>query len=382
MATGIGFSVHIYDPVILGRMFRFTIHPVSGYGHSINAIGGFDTAEISFPAVVTDIEDWYENGILRDVAVFDEAGVVVFEGFVNTVSLKYSGRTIDIGPLTDIGNRVAVVYTPVYTGSTTQPPVSGGQTKTAFADNAASQARFGIVYRVVDGGECTDADALSIRDSYLAEMAFPQKNETFSAESGEISVTLKISGYSTFLSNTPYENANTTQYQYGSYVNALIVADPNSYFSTDLTKVQANTATLSIYNDGTRNCFDIIKSICSLGDASDNRWTFGIYENRIAYYAVVPSVAEYNYKLSEGVRSLARDPGVAEFRPWAIRPAKWLKYVDFPIREKFLSTSIRSDPQSVFIESVNFRAPFGLTINGGRVSSINQKLARLGLGSR
>lgn len=380
-----GFSVHVYDPIVQsGGGFVKTIPDVSNYGHTITATVGFESAEITFPALVSDVKEWYDRGLMRDIKVFDDGGILIFNGFVNSMSIRYAVRTIEYGPATDIANRVAVVYTPIYTGSVTQPPVKGGQTVTAVANNTASQTRFGIFYRLVNAGDCTDAQALDIRDAYLADMAYPQKNETLDVNgTGEISISLKISGYASLLSLTPYTNTSPASVTYSAFIPLLLAADPNTYFSTSTDKIQTNAGSMSRYQDGTKNILDIIKGICGLGDASDNRWTFGIYENRIAYYAVVPSVAEYSYKLSEGIRSLDRYPDSIELKPWAIRPAKWLKYLDFGIRERFLSpTNIRSDPQTVFIESVSFRAPFSLTINGGRVNSVSQKIARLGLGSR
>jgi hypothetical protein len=118
----------------------------------------------------------------------------------------------------------------------------------------------------------------------------------------------------------------------------------------------------------------------ALGDPSDfARYTFGVYDDRQAYYKKMPTAIEYVYRLSSGSQAIETTGG-ARVQPWNVRPAKWLEIPDFLIGRAAGGGNLRDDPRNVFIESVTYTAPFGLTINGGKVSTLKQKMAQLGLG--
>jgi hypothetical protein len=43
-------------------------------------------------------------------------------------------------------------------------------------------------------------------------------------------------------------------------------------------------------------------------------------------------------------------------------------------------TNIRQDPRNIFVESLAYTAPYGLILNGGKISTLSQRLAQKGLG--
>jgi len=377
-----GISAAVRAPIILGEDYLTTVSDLSTYGHTINAMGGYGGADLSFAVDIVAMQDWYDNGLMRHISVNDVAGNL-FDGFVSEVALSYGARKLTIGPVTDIANRIAVVYTPIFVSSTTEPPVRGAQTVTAAANNTVSQSRYGIFYKLINAGECTDAEALLIRDAYLKDMAYPQKNEAMNVgDPGPLRVSIKVLGYAELLALTPYSNTSTVAITYTAFIALLAAADPNTYFSTSDEYLAANASTIVPFQDGTKNIFDVIKSVCNLGDSANTRWTFGCYEGRKLYYQPLPETEKYTYRLSEGIKSLSLYPGPTTVRPWQLRPAQWLRYTDFPLTTALASEGLVADPQVVFIESVAYKAPYGLTITGGRVSTLDQKLARMGVGSR
>jgi hypothetical protein len=375
-----GFTVTIYAPLKTGESLVRRIEKYSSYSHKIDAFGGFVSAEITFQATLADLQEWYESGLMRRMVNDDPSGVN-WEGFVNEITLAYGARSITIGPAVDIANRVVVTYTPIIlTGGII---VKGGQTITAGANDTVSQSKYGIFPRIVNAGEVTDVDAYIIRDAYLKDMSFPQKSETLDASgAGDLSISLKLLGYSQLLANIPISNTSTTMTPFNQMVANIVAAEPNGYASTDFSHMSANAQTGSPLQDGSKTAIDLIKGICSIGDVFANRWTFGLYENRNIYYSAIPTFESYSYKLSVGIRSLTRYPSGSRIPPWAVRPAQWLRYTDFTLTDKSSASGLAADPQLVFIESVDFRAPFSLTLNGGRTNTLSQKLARFGLESR
>jgi hypothetical protein len=68
--------------------------------------------------------------------------------------------------------------------------------------------------------------------------------------------------------------------------------------------------------------------------------------------------------------------------PWNVLPARWIFRPDFLVG-RFLpisAASLGSDPRAAFIEVVQFDAPYSLSINGRKLSQLDQVLARRGLG--
>jgi hypothetical protein len=91
-------------------------------------------------------------------------------------SLSSSNMTIRYGPVLGIGNQVSLVYSTVDTSVT--PPAVGVRKETATNDDLVSQAKYGIIRKVLSSGGCTAANADIIRDVFLAEGAYPVTTQT------------------------------------------------------------------------------------------------------------------------------------------------------------------------------------------------------------
>jgi hypothetical protein len=349
---------------------------VSSYSHVISASGGYKSAGFTLTGDQLDLEDWFEYGLGRDVVVYDEGHQEIWNGFVNKVSVTIGGRTLERGPLMDVVNRLQVAYTPLDTSVV--PPVRGTASLTALAQSSASQAKYGILADIFSAGDATDANAATIRDTLLAERDDPEMSETLSLDSGGLSATIDCLGYCSYLEVYPYSNLTGSGTVGASTKIATIMnANPNAgIISTNYNKVTVNALPVPAFEDGKKNALEIILGEVAKGDSSNNRYTFGIYQNRQSIYGPIPTSFAYEFRLSSS--KLGRYGG-GEIYPWEVLPARWLFYTDFLVGRS-QSASMREDPRALFIETVTFTAPWGLSLNGGKVRTSPQLLARLGLG--
>lgn len=370
-----GLTIAVRNSVFAGNapLFRLS-DQVAGYGDVIEANGGYKSASLSLTGEELAWEDWFENGLARDITVYDDAHQVIFEGFVNQVGLRLGGRSLERGPLMDIANRVSVVYSTVDTS--TDPPTMGNRAVTAVVNDTASQAKYGILEEIYSVSGCTAVDAVAIRDTFLAEHKQPETSESLDISgSSNPSIDLGILGYGAYLDKYTYTSTGTGTTPLSTRLAAVIAADPNGLFRTS---IASNTLAVPAYDSDGRRAREILDSLVSMGDAASNRYTLGVYKNRTVTYAQVPTNFDYQFRLSKGTLETF---GGGKIHPWTVLPGKWLFYPDFlPGRGTPPASALRGDPRALFIESVSFSAPYGLSINGGKVRRLPSLLAKLGLG--
>jgi len=369
-----GISIHARAPRLLGAglLDIYTDRAIS-YTHTIDALGGYKSADFMLVGEQDELEDWFENGLLREIVVYDEAGAVVWEGFVNSVALMLGGRAVERGPVLDMANRVRMVYSTIDT--TVTPPVTGMRVRGAYVNEADSQARYGILTEIFSTSGVSQSNADDLRDAFLAEMAWPETSESLSLTPTQSSVTVHCVGYGELLKKAVYNSTTTGSGTLTSKLTAAVSAEPNGWIVVDAANIAANALSVPLYDDNDRRALDVIKGLVAMGDASSNRYLFGVYAGRQAYYQQAPSAYAYEYSINENE---LRTYGGETIAPWNVLPGRWLYYPDFLVG--YNAPSLRRDPRSVFIESVTYTAPMGITITGGKVSKLSQKLARLGLG--
>jgi len=387
-----GISILAWQPIIVaatsytprGVLVRDDLAQViDGYSHVIQANGGWWSASISLSGSLLEMEDWFAEGLNRHIEVFNSAGVLVFAGFVNQVDLSAGTLSATRGPLMDIANRVSVTYTPILDATVT-PPIKGAQTTTTIADDATSQGKYGIFEDVVDGGALLDDgttdDAAQMRDTYLAEMKDPESGEDVNIGGGSAtpSVTLSILGYVHRFQKWVFQDLTAATTTISTKIQNVINGDPNVLFSTDFTKIATNALLVSRYEDDNRMGWDVLQELVSFGDASDNRYTLGVYANQRITYAAIPTTAEYQHRIAGENVEVRTFTGDTLVEPWNVLPARWMFLPDF-LTGRGLPTALRDDPRYVFIESVTYTAPSTVQIAGNKVGSINQLLAKKGM---
>ena len=107
---------------------------------------------------------------------------------------------------------------------------------------------------------------------------------------------------------------------------------------------------------------------------------FGVYEDRKIEYREVPDTILYTQKLNDVGINLKDRRTNNYVKPWDIKVGQWVQVNDFLIGKNIPNDTFREDPRIMFIESITYTAPYGVSINGGKTDTLTQKLAKLGLG--
>lgn len=368
-------TIAVFEPLTQGTAQIDNISAaLNDYSHEIASMGGYMTARIRINGRQVDLEDWYERGLGRRIVTYSPDGVIVWEGFVNTVKLALGPLSKTIGPLLDIANRVRLVHSFISAGGQD----IGLRLSTDWADNTVSQDKYGIFERVLATGGASIATAEQLRDQYLEENVNPPRSEEWTLGGGGVSMELECAGYVRLMEHYVYNNATTGAQNLSVKLAAVLDAEPNGIFDSTNALIEANTLQVSTKDDTNRIAWNIIKELVAQGDASFNETIFGIYANQQAQYQAVVEQTDYLQALSDTAQQVTT-PGGSVVEPWYVLPGKWLRVTDFLIGRIPDTTELRDDPRFMYIESVQFTAPYSLSLRGGKIDKLPQRLARLGL---
>lgn len=388
-----GISVEVFDPLLFGgaKIIDLT-DTIPDYSHTKSADMGFVSASISFDCKTLDFYDWLNNGLLRHIEVKNAAQQTVWEGFVDGLSGNIAGTSYTRGPVSDIGNRVYAIYTPLYTitGDSGSTLIRGNSMETALVNNTLSQSRYGIIEKALNAGTCivnaTNNDADIYRNNFLAEMAYPKTNTPTSSASKIPRITLDCVGYWKLLDWYVWNNRATAAALGYATINNKIIAilngNPNGWgISSDRSQIFPNTAILPNREAENQTGLTLIKEAMSAGDVNGNRWLFGIGAKRVPYYHVVPTEVEYEYRIVDTEQRLFFIGSNVVVEPWDIEPGRWYQSLDHQIVPSGEGTNFR-DLKKVFIESVNFKLPYSFDLAESKITTLAQILAykNLGLG--
>ena len=394
-----GVSVMAFDPFINPTAGTYNprgqvadkniVDKIQSYGHELANDWGYKSISITLGGTQNAIDDWYENGIGRHIEVYNSAGQLICSGFVNRVTVTSSTLQASRGPLIEVCNRASVMYTPIIDVSVA-PPLTGAEKSTVIAENNNSQRKYGIIEKVLSGGQLLDDgttdEAENYRDRYLDETREPSMGDKGISlgNSGNPAVQLEIIGYYAWLDLYIYSSIVTGVTTVSAKMQTVLASDPNGIFSTNYLGLETNNLLTPNYDNDNRTAKAIIEEMIKRGnDTDDTRRIFGIFENQKAIYRTIPDEFTYYYKLSsrnQNIRIYGGGERGAIVKPWDVQAGKWLFIGDF-LPGRFTDTSNKKDdPRSMFLESVSFSAPFGLSLNGIGISELAQYLAKLGVG--
>ncbi|RMG94047.1 MAG: hypothetical protein D6706_14425 [Chloroflexi bacterium] len=334
---------------------------------------GYDNAEISFPASRDEAEDWFVNGIGRDIQFTSPGQVERWNGFVNEVQVNMGVFSARRGPLVGIANKIAVAYQTVRYN--TNPPIGGQRKFTDYAEDTTSQSLFGVHQKIYSGGESTQTAAEALRDTLLTEKAYPSIDRDLNfGGGGEITVTLRCLGYAHFLDSYIYESTTTGTQDASAKITAVLNADPNSLFT--VTGIDTNALAVPSQETEMMTAWSIIEKTVKLGDSSANRWLFGVFNGRQAVYKQAPT--DISYETSLAGATISRHGTGTMLEPWDIEMGKWLLVRDF-LTGQAIKTSPNNGANTLFIEQVTVTLPYTVSINGGVVLTSEQLLAQRGV---
>jgi len=373
------FTLNYYQRLVLGGGWLGSISAeVQSWRHTISAFGGFDTAEFSLVDTSTVLDDWVANGLGRGIIVYDETLVPIWEGFVNSITVQKGGLTVTHGPVLGIANKVKAIYSGVDTS--VYPPVIGVRKQTAYVSDTESQEKWGIWPEIVSLAGVTNANADQLVDMYLNEHHYPDKNSQFSFATGDSSINVSCLGWVHTLHHPYNYTALSGTIDISTRIQEIITAQLNPWISTDYSRITTNTTPTPRYVNDDRLALETIRGLTAMGDSSNNRYFFGIYENRQAIYEPVSSRIDYQIALTDP-KQIIVDSNKAIVAPWRIRPGRWVFFNDFMSGLGQPDVAYHEDPRMLQIESVQFdmRVPFEVQLEGGKNSKYEQKSAKLGL---
>lgn len=375
------FNIAYYDRLNFGGSWLGNLDvSVQNYRHAISAFGGFDTAQFELIDTQNVLNDWILNGLFRPIVVTDDSLDVAWEGFVNSITINQGGLDVTIGPVTSLANRVFSIYSGVDTS--VYPPQIGVRKKSPTINDTASQATWGIWPEIVSLAGVTDSNADLLISMYMQEHKDFDKDSNFSFGGNNISLTISCVGwYQTF--NYPYNyTANTGgTVDLSERLKDIISAQPNSgWISTDYSRISPNSVPVIKYVNDDRISMEYFRGYTAMGDASNNRYYFGVYEDRQAVYSPISTQIDYYVELSDPLQQILDATG-AVVPAWRVRPGKWVFFNDFIPGLGAPFADLRADPRALLIESFQFdmRIPFAAQFTGGKNSRYEQKSAKLGL---
>jgi len=348
------------------------------YTHTIRALGGYWSARFTVGGNRHLMDDWLQDGLGRHIEVFDGSLTKIWEGFVDKILVSYGPLAVERGPLLDTANSVAINYSAI-TYDENDEPVVGTRETSDYEDDTDSQALWGIIPKILSTGGIQTTAAEAVRDSFLRENAAPETSKTWRSTSAgsETNVTVECLGYVHWM-NWAFNDLTSGGYDADEKILAVLADTPNSTWLTYGTDhVDENTLDVESWENQNNLAWSVIKDTVAHGDTTNNRWIFGIYENRDAYYQAAPTTIEYQQRLSDTAVRLESVEGM-EVYPWNILPGKWIIYPDFLIGQA-AEQDLRDDPRAMFIEEVKFTAPDQLEMQGGKTGKLDAIIAKLGL---
>lgn len=322
-------------------------------------------------------EAWLESGLGRHVEVRALGSTEIFSGFVNEVEVAISGYRRRIGPLTDVVNKARLVC--AYDDP--DLPITGIPLTTDWLEDTASQARWGVRARTYAAGGITLDRVDTTLAMHLERYKSPPRSEELDLltadNASQVEVRLALAGYAQALDAQPYASTTRGTVETGDKIKAILGGDDNSQIARDYASIERNPTLVGAYETDHVSAWSLIRSLVAGGDAQLFRWTFGVYGGRRAHYHQVDNTISYLRPLGSG---MARVQGAdaQELRAWEVQAGRYIGVAGL-VPGRALATNLQTDNRVLFAESVQFRAPDELTINGAHAFRIEQRLAGLGL---
>jgi len=389
-----GLSISLYKQVWSGAASRVIpirsalANKVSSYSHEIVADGGYWSCNFNLEATREEAEDWLKL-LAFHVEVYNEATDKIWEGFVDEVSISLGTFSVTRGPVLDIANKTDVSYqTPSYNFNA-GIVVGGDQNISGTVEDSTSQGVYGVREKRLSAGTASDTEGDQLNQTYMDDNKDPKVSQQVTvggSGGGSISVEVNCKGYAHMLDNLPTDTAAAGTMNLTDKIMEVLASHPDSIFSTSTKDVTTNTTQVAQYYEADQVTMGIIKGMVALGDSSNNRYTWGIYNDLTMHYkAASTTKISYEHRITDSGQRIIDSLAGSEVQPWNILPARNMIIADFLVGdsltgESTAAFSLITDPRVMFIESVRYTAPYAVQLQGGRTDKISQQLERLSLG--
>jgi hypothetical protein len=259
--------------------------------------------------------------ILRyGVKIYSATDLVVWLGYVNTVRVNDRGSLTGVS-LDDMANRVAVAYSYVEPGTSTV----GVRKTTAWADDLASQAEFGVKELLISSDGTTDAGAEQLRDTYLAEHSTPVGTSSYNGISGGDIVTAQIDclGWLYTLGWTTYANSDQVDTATSTQIADILDAGE---FITSVTVETASGITSSEYRKGDLTALEELLALMDIGTTNGKTYQCEIDEARNVRVIEAPANTVISYRRTADGRVWS--PSDELLDGYRIEAGRWVELKD------------------------------------------------------
>lgn len=345
-------TLNLYQKPKLGNSFIKRI-PVYNYKHSINAIGGFDSASCDIAIRSRDEGQQFLDQYLGNRVAFyvDNPVEPIWEGFINRMSFSAGGVQYSIG-LDEMANRVAIQYT--LAGVT-------AATETAISNDTNSQAVYGIKQSTVDAGPQATAGSgilTAFRGTILAQRAWP-KTSILPSQGGSGLLHIELLGFYHTLEWD--ENRDTNNALNAINVNFTVillpsVANGTTFFdNTDFSRIAANASTINRNSLRGENIWNRLVTLAEMGDGT-NYYAMGVSPTnfqtgtRILYYQQANSTIVYTARQADGLR--IRNLYGQLVDPWRVQPDNGIRVSDMLINWN----GVGDNPTETYIKKIDYDA--------------------------
>lgn len=337
------------------------------YSHTNSASIGYDSCNFTINVNITKLLYIVNNLFGRNITCFNDNNIMCWEGFINEINLNVGGLTYNIGPLLDMANKVVARYTEYVTG------VPG---TTTYANDVASQKKYGVITKVLSIGSVSATNAEKIRDEYLYENSQPFANISgnISDSVGGYNITINCLGHYHLLSTVVYNNTSSGTTTITDKIKSVLAADPNTAINIVAGNFYSNTLSVNVNDNADRIATDVIRELVNLGGSTTNTRTMFVCYGRNAQYRLVDKTIKYLYK-EKGTQNIITIHGKPVDKS-LFRPGSFAENISVAGQ---LSSNIKSK-KNFFIESCTYTYPNQLSISGNKYGELGQRLAKLGLG--
>lgn len=374
-----GLTVQFFDPLWIGSSFLCGYgSAVSAYVHTTKAIGGYHECDIGIEAKRYDQDRWFAEGLGRHCRVLGPAMQPIWEGFVNQVTCNWGNVQRVAGPLFEIANRVAVVYSTIDTSTT--PPTVGERATTALANDTVSQARHGIWERYRSESGMTPANAAQIRDTTLRDKAWPARSVR-DATGADYTMKIKLFGYVRMMERYIYTRTGVTGTEnLSAKLGLLLDADPNGILSSTNAVLTSNTTQVPKEETNSDNAWAVAKRLIALGDSAYRNYNLMCLDDRIVTYSPVQDDSWYTTLAGGRGQFNFRGRGGEFLHDYEVKPGFFMRFPDSFIGEVVVSDDEVRQARSIqFIDQVKYDMARGITISNSKFDLTAQQLARFSL---
>lgn len=226
------------------------------------------------------------------VKIYSATDPAVWLGLVEGVNV-YDGENRVGLSLRDMANRVAVAYSYVEPGTSTV----GVRKTTAWANDTASQGEFGVKEYLHSSDGTTDAGAVQLRDTFLADHALPVAARTYAGglgmEAGEITASIECIGWIMTLGWEYYADSSTTNTATSTQISNILSA---AQFINSVAVETASGISTSRYRKGDETMLTELLALMEMGTTNGKTYQLAIDEARNVRVFETPADTTVSYR--------------------------------------------------------------------------------------